>query len=309
MASATAISVSDLTKRYGDLVAVDNVSFDVETGSVFAFLGTNGAGKSTTINCITTVLPFDSGEIIVDGHDVKHDARPVREQIGVVFQESMLDNQLTVRENLAVRARFYRANRSAINSRVSELSALIGLDEFVNRKYGTLSGGQRRRVDIARALVHSPSILFLDEPTAGLDPSGRAIVWSTIHQLREHHGLTVFLTTHYMEETEQADLVSIIDRGTIVAQGTPTQLRAQYSSSVLLVTSRDKSALARLAASKGLHHREHADVTEISVGDATIARQLLADHGDDVLDFEFRHGRMDDVFLAVTDRARAEVDR
>ncbi|MDO9589675.1 MAG: ABC transporter ATP-binding protein, partial [Microcella sp.] len=145
------------------------------------------------------------------------------------------------------------------------------------------------------------------EPTAGLDPGSRAIVWSTIHHLREHHGLTVFLTTHYMEETEQADLVSIIDRGTVIAQGTPTHLRAQYSSSVLLVTSRDRPALARLAVAKGLEHREHLEVTEVLVPDAAVARSLLADHGDDVLDFEFRHGRMDDVFLALTGRAREEV--
>lgn len=298
--------MASLTKRYDDIVAVDDVSFEVEAGSVFAFLGTNGAGKSTTIHCITTVLPFDSGDIVVNGHDVKRQPDSVRKQIGVVFQESMLDNPLTVRENLAVRARFYTADRSAITERIAELSALIGLDEFVNRRYGKLSGGQRRRVDIARALLHSPSILFLDEPTAGLDPGSRAIVWSTIDNLREHHGLTVFLTTHYMEETEHADLVSIIDRGAIIAQATPTQLRAQYSSSVLLVTSRDRPALARLAVARGLAPREHLEVTEIRVPDAAVARRLLADHGDDVLDFEFRHGRMDDVFLALTGRAHEE---
>ena len=306
MAETTAITVSGLTKRYKDVVAVDDVSFDVASGSVFAFLGTNGAGKSTTIGCVTTVLPFDSGEIAVDGHDVRRDSEPVRQQIGVVFQDSMLDNQLTARENLATRARFYTSDRSAIAARIAELSQLIGLGDFVDRRYGKLSGGQRRRVDIARALLHSPSILFLDEPTAGLDPASRAIVWSTIHDLRDRHGLTVFLTTHYMEETEEADLVSIIDRGKVIAQGTPAQLRSKHSHSVLTVTTRNRPGLDALAAASGLTIADRGETAEIRVRDAAVARALLAGHGDDVLDFEFRHGRMDDVFLALTGREHVE---
>lgn len=306
MTSPTAITVSSLTKRYQDVVAVDDISFEVAAGSVFAFLGTNGAGKSTTISCVTTVSPFDAGEITVDGHDVRRDAEPVRRQIGVVFQDSMLDAQLTARENLTTRARFYTSDRTAIGERVTELAALIGLDGFLDRRYGTLSGGQRRRVDIARALLHSPSILFLDEPTAGLDPSSRAIVWSTIHDLRDRHGLTVFLTTHYMEETEEADLVSIIDAGRIIAQGTPTDLRAKHSHSILTVTTNDRQALGRLAAASGVAVVDRAGVVELRVADAAVARRLLADLGDDVIDFEYRHGRMDDVFLALTGREHVE---
>ena len=308
MASDVAISVSGLTKRFRDVVAVDDVSFEVETGSVFAFLGTNGAGKSTTIGCVTTVSPFDAGQISVAGHDVHRDAEPVRAQIGVVFQESMLDAELTARENLTTRARFYTSDHRAIVQRVSELSALIGLDEFLDRRYGRLSGGQRRRVDIARALLHSPSILFLDEPTAGLDPASRAIVWATIHNLRDRHGLTVFLTTHYMEETEEADLVSIIDRGRIIAEGTPASLRAEHSRSILTVTTRDRARFDVVAASAGLVSTERAGALEIRVDDAGAARHLLAELGDDVVDFEFRHGRMDDVFLALTGREHVEVD-
>jgi len=307
MASDVAISVSGLTKRFRDVVAVDDISFEVETGSVFAFLGTNGAGKSTTIGCVTTVSPFDAGQISVAGHDVHRDAEPVRAQIGVVFQESMLDAELTARENLTTRARFYTSDRRAIAQRVADLSALIGLDEFLDRRYGRLSGGQRRRVDIARALLHSPSILFLDEPTAGLDPASRAIVWSTIHDLRDRHGLTVFLTTHYMEETEEADLVSIIDRGRIIAEGTPAALRAEHSRSILTVTTRDRARFDAVAASSGLVATERAGALEIRVNDAGAARHLLTELGDDVLDFEFRHGRMDDVFLALTGREHVEV--
>ncbi len=306
MVTETAISVSGLTKRYKEVVAVDDISFDVAAGSVFAFLGTNGAGKSTTIGCVTTVSPFDAGEIAVDGHDVRRDADPIRRQIGVVFQDSMLDAALTARENLTTRARFYSSDRHHIADRITELSQLIDLNGILDRRYGMLSGGQRRRVDIARALLHSPSILFLDEPTAGLDPASRATVWSTIHELRDQHGLTVFLTTHYMEETEEADLVSIIDQGRIIAQGTPTELRAQYSHSILTVSSRDREGLARLVVASGLTSTERAGATEIRVADASVARSLLVQHGDDVLDFEFRHGRMDDVFLALTGRERVE---
>lgn len=306
VAHESAISVGGLTKRYKDVVAVDDISFEVAAGTVFAFLGTNGAGKSTTIGCVTTVTPFDAGEITVDGHNVLRDAEPVRRQIGVVFQDSMLDAALTPRENLTTRARFYTSDRHRIASRIAELSTLINLDGILDRRYGTLSGGQRRRVDIARALLHSPSILFLDEPTAGLDPASRAAVWSTVHDLRDRHGLTVFLTTHYMEETEEADLVSIIDEGRIIAQGTPTALRAQHSHSVLTVTSRDPAALEALVAASGLPATERAGALEIRVPDASVARRLLAEHGDTVLDFEYRHGRMDDVFLALTGREHVE---
>jgi len=281
------VTVRGLTKRYGDTIAVDDVSFDVPAGSVFAFLGTNGAGKSTTIGCLTTVLPSDSGELTVAGHDVRRDGDGVRKSIGVVFQDSVLDGALTVRENLAIRARPYVASSALIRERIATLAALVELDEFIDRRYARLSGGQRRRVDIARALVHDPVILFLDEPTTGLDPASRALVWRTIHELRERTGLTVFLTTHYMEETEEADRVCIIDHGRVIADGTPAQLRARHSSSVLTLTTA-------------------AGVEQRAVADAAEAKRILWELGDAVTDFEFRHGRMDDVFLALTGRSVSE---
>ena len=304
VSTGTAISVRGLTKKYGATTAVDDLSFDVQSGSVFAFLGTNGAGKSTTISCLTTVIPFNSGEASVDGDDVRTAGGAVRKNIGVVFQDSVLDPLLTGRENLRTRARFYSADARANEARITELSALIGLDEFVDRPYGTYSGGQRRRVDIARALLHSPSILFLDEPTAGLDPASRALVWSTIRELRDRHGLTVFLTTHYMEETEEADRVCIIERGRIIADGTPAQLRAQHSSSVLSITTDDRPALLALAAEEGAGVRDEDDggVVRLVAGDASAALRILNRHGGHVQDFEFRHGTMDDVFLALTGR-------
>ena len=218
----------------------------------------------------------------------------------------MLDDALTARENLRIRARFSMTDASAINARIAELSALIELDEFLDRRYGKLSGGQRRRVDIARALLHQPAILFLDEPTAGLDPASRAVVWSTIHELGERTGLTVFLTTHYMEETEEADRVCIIDAGRIIAEGSPVELRARHSRSILTVTTRNRAALLALAQADGLDPMGDADEIAIAVEDASVARRILGAHGDDVADFEFRHGSMDDVFLALTGREGIE---
>ena len=298
-----AISVRGLTKRFGPLTAVDDLSFDVQAGSVFAFLGANGAGKSTTISCLTTVMPFDSGSVGIAGHDVRSSGTGVREAIGVVFQDSMLDPILTGRENLQTRARFYSADKKANDTRIAELSRMVGLEDFLDRRYSTYSGGQRRRVDIARALLHAPSIIFLDEPTAGLDPASRAVVWSTIHDLRENQGLTVFLTTHYMEETEEADRVCVIEKGRIIADGTPTALRSEYSSSILSVTSADPAALLRLAQDAGVDVvSSEGNVLRLAVEHSATARQLLAEHGGNVLDFEFRHGTMDDVFLALTGR-------
>ena len=298
--SESAIAVHGVTKRYGKTVAVDDISFEVAAGSVFAFVGTNGAGKSTTISCLTSVTDFDQGEVRVAGHDLRKDGDAVRAAIGVVFQESILDPLLTARENLLVRGRFYSADGAAINARITELSALIGLGDFLDRRYGKFSGGERRRVDIARALMQTPSIIFLDEPTAGLDPASRAQVWSTIQELRGRHGLTVFLTTHYLEETEEADQVCLIDHGRIVAEGTPAQLRAKYSRSVLTVTSRDPAALASIVARTGRVIEGDGDLVRIAVDTADEARAILAAHGDSVADFEFRHGTMDDVFLALT---------
>ncbi len=295
-----AITVSGLTKRYRGVTAVDDISFDVDDGQVFAFLGTNGAGKSTTIGCLTTTLALDGGTIQVAGHDVVSDGEKVRQTIGVVFQDSLLDPMLTVRENLALRATFAHLDRNHAGRRITELAELIELGDFLNRRYGQLSGGQRRRVDIARALLQQPRILFLDEPTAGLDPAGRAIVWRTIKELRRTSGLTVFLTTHYMEETEEADRVCIIDRGRIIADGTPAELRAAHSRSVLTVTTDDPAGLLRLAAEHGAIPERDDDVIVVPVPDAATARAILAEHGESVRDFEFRHGRMDDVFLALT---------
>jgi multidrug/hemolysin transport system ATP-binding protein len=301
-----AVEVEGLTKRYQEKVAVDDISFAVPDGGVFAFVGTNGAGKSTTIGCLTTVLGFDHGSVRVTGFDVRTQGDRVRERIGVVFQESILDPLLSVRENLRLRGRLSKVEKASLASRIAEVSGLIGLDGFLDARYGKLSGGQRRRVDIARALLHRPAVLFLDEPTAGLDPASRALVWHTMHELSAPGDLTIFLTTHYLEETEQSARVCIIDEGRIIADDTPARLRAQHSRSVLTVSSGDAEALVALARAAGADPERQGDSVIIGVPGADVARTLLAAHGDMVRDFEFRHGRMDDVFLALTGRPAGE---
>jgi multidrug/hemolysin transport system ATP-binding protein len=294
------IVVSHLKKSYGRLVAVDDISFEVPSGALFAFLGSNGAGKSTTIGCITTTIQPSSGRIEVDGADVATDAPTVRKHIGAVYQSSLLDPLLTVRENLDVRGRLYGLGRRAVADRVAELSDLVGMEETLDRRYGTLSGGQKRRADIARALLHRPAVVFLDEPTAGLDPQSREQIWSAIQQLRHSSGTTVFLTTHYMEETERADSVCIVDHGRIVAAGTPAQLRAKHTRSLLTVRGGLADDVAAAAGARGLQIVDRSPDGEvvIAVGSSAEAIEFLRSHHVD--DFEFRHGTMDDVFLAVT---------
>lgn len=298
------ISLSHLVKRFGAVTAVDDLSLSVPTGSLFAFLGTNGAGKSTAIGCITTLLAADSGTVRVGGLTVGADDDAIRRRIGVVFQNSLLDPVLTARENLDLRAGFYGLSRDRRATRIAELAALIDLDDFLDGPaYGSLSGGQRRRVDIARALIHEPDILFLDEPTSGLDPQSREQVWTAISGLRATGALTVFLTTHYMAETEAADLVAIIDHGRLIAEGTPSQLRAEHSSSMLTLTATAEDVLP-LCAARGLAAVADRDRLHIEVSDAAVARELLIAAGPNVRDFEFRHGTMDDVFLRLTQSAR-----
>jgi len=291
------IEVVDLCRDYGARRAVHDLSLSVPAGSVFAFLGENGAGKSTTIGCITTTLAPTSGSITVNGYDVEHEPHNVRASIGAVFQSSLLDPLLSVRENLAVRAGFYGLDAREARRRIETLSDLVGLGSFLDRRYGPLSGGQKRRADIARALVHEPRVLFLDEPTAGLDPQSREKIWATIHELRASRGTTVFLTTHYMEETENADRVSVIDKGRIIAEGTPAQLRSQYSSSILTVRSEDQNGVVTECRARGIDARVVGGDIVIPLASSRAARELLSVLPID--DFEFRHGTMDDVFLAL----------
>ncbi|HLR55649.1 MAG TPA: ABC transporter ATP-binding protein [Actinomycetales bacterium] len=300
-----AIEVANLTKRYGSVTAVNDVSFVVPNGSAFAFLGVNGAGKTTTIGCLTTLLQIDEGEARVAGFDTQTQSAQIRDHTGVVFQDSLLDEMLSVRENLVSRGKLSGLDPGHVAGRIDELAEILEYGSYLDRPYGKLSGGQKRRVDIARALLHKPEILFLDEPTTGLDPGSRLAVWQAVHDLRAETGLTVFLTTHYMEETEQVDQICIIDDGRLVASGSPAELRATYSQSILTLTSAAPAALDEGLAAQDLSYAAKDNVFTITVPSAQVAQQILINHGADVRDFEFRHGRMDDVFLNVTGQEAA----
>jgi len=306
-----AIRVRDLRMSYGPVQAVKGINFDVQAGSFFAFLGANGAGKSTTINCLTTLLRPTSGDVTVAGYALGKHNDEIRGSIGVVFQSSVLDQRLSVRENLALRAKFHRIDKRRTAVRTRELVDLLGLEHFIDREYRKLSGGQKRRSDIARALIHRPSIIFLDEPTAGLDPNGREQVWNVIADVRDHEGMTVFLTTHYMEETERADDVCIIDEGNIVAQGTPANLRHEFSNSELTLRLRYEREAMQLIAENfpdiSLNlPRLPGDPVRLPINTTSQVMALMPVVWDYIDDFEFRHGSMDDVFLTLTGQRHVE---
>jgi multidrug/hemolysin transport system ATP-binding protein len=295
------VEVDGLTKHFGDVLAVDGLDLEVEEGTLFAFLGPNGAGKSTTISCLTTLMNADSGRATIAGLELGRDDASIRRKIGVVFQDSVMDPALTVRENLVARAALYGVGKSAVGARIAELSDQIELGDFLDQRYATLSGGQRRRADIGRALVHRPPLIFLDEPTGGLDPQSREQVWLTINALRAGQGTTVFLTTHYLAETEDADNVMVIDHGHAIAEGTPGELRERFSTSLLTITP------SAGFGDEVRHVLSRWDVVEVAGGlraqvdSSATARAVLATLGDAVADFEFRHGTMDDVFLSLTE--------
>ncbi|HTP59196.1 MAG TPA: ATP-binding cassette domain-containing protein [Spirochaetia bacterium] len=297
------IEIQDLVKRYGALTAVDGISFTVNEGSLFAFLGPNGAGKTTTINVMCTMLPRDGGTIRINGYRVGGEDDEVRRSIGVVFQHSVLDNLLTVRENLKVRASFYRVPGAELARRIAFLSEAIGLGEFLDRRYGSLSGGQRRRADVARALIHTPKILFLDEPTTGLDPQTRQKVWRSVSDMQRREKMTVFLTTHYMEEAAGADDVAIIDHGRIVARGTPAALKERHSSDSLIVVPRGSGGWEAALQADALTWQKKNDTVVIAVRDSLHALAVLKRIEPHVASFEVIKGNMDTVFMNVTGHA------
>lgn len=299
---AKAIEVRDLIKDYGKLRAVDGISFDVDEGKLFAFLGPNGAGKSTTINIVCTILSMTAGNVKVFGHQIGSADEAIRRDIGVVFQDSVLDKLLTVRENLSMRASFYGRSASEVASRLDQVAEITGIKEYLNRPYGKLSGGQRRRADIARALMNTPRVLFLDEPTTGLDPQTRARIWETIDGLKKKEGVTVFLTTHYMEEAAVADDVAIIDHGKIVARGTPDELRLKYSSDRLRLMPKDAVKVTAALSELGEKFEAKQGVLEVRIKDSLASLPILGKIADDLLGFEVVRGDMDDVFISITGR-------
>lgn len=295
-----AIRVENLIKTFKDVRAVDGISFESKEGELFAFLGENGAGKSTSISVICGLLKKDGGKVAVDGRDIDEDDT-IKSEIGVVFQSSVLDKALSARENLTYRAALYGIVGEACKNRIKELNALLDFGEFIDRPLAKLSGGQKRKIDIARALLNRPKILILDEPTTGLDPQTRKTVWSVVEKLQREEKMTVFLTTHYMEEAAKADYVVILDHGKVAAEGTPRQLKNAYTGDFIVVYGAKREAFeAAFGDTNADKIREIPDGLKIAVKDTAEAAKMIAAHPELFQDFEVQKGNMDDVFLAVT---------
>lgn len=290
------ISIDGLCKSFGDVKAVQSLSFQVKKGELFAFLGVNGAGKSTTISILCGQLAKDAGTVFVCGEDVEKGMEKICRKLGVVFQNSVLDKALTVRDNLQSRAALYGITGKEFKKRLAELASLLDFENLLNRTVGKLSGGQRRRIDIARAILHKPELLILDEPTTGLDPQTRKLLWDVVRNLRRTDGMTVLLTTHYMEEAADADYVVIIDSGKISAEGTPLELKNKYTGDFITLYGVSEDNINNL----GLPFEKIRDAVRVSVPDTRAATQLILEHPELFSDYEITKGKMDDVFLAVT---------
>lgn len=275
------ITVKHLTKEFGNKKVIYDLNFNISEGEFTAFLGENGAGKSTTISILITLLKPTYGQVSINGFQLGRDNAKIRKQIGVVFQSSILDSLLTPREILINRGKLYNLTNEEILSRLTELKNLLSMSSFFNRHYGLLSGGQRRKVDIARALIHKPAILFLDEPTTGLDPTSRKLVWNAITELQKSQHLTIFLTTHYLEEVESANKVIIIHHGKIKAIGTPTELKKKFAKNTLDVWI------------NGIKETRHFSNSKDVI-------KYLNENLNRIDDFEYRHGSMNEIFFNVT---------
>ena len=290
------IKISHLNKSYKDVKAVNDLSFTVNRGELFAFLGVNGAGKSTTIHIICSQLSKDSGEVIIDGYNLDTQKESIKRKLGVVFQNSVLDKDLGVYDNLLYRGSLYGLSKKECQKRIETLSIQLQFKDYLNRSLSKLSGGQKRRIDVARALIHDPEILILDEPTTGLDPQTRNVLWSFIEYLRKEKGMTLFLTTHYMEEAASADSVVILDHGQIVASGSPLDLKNQYANDYITLYGVCEDKVKMLA----LPYEKIKDAYRIEIKNTRDATSLICQYPSLFVDYEITKGKMDDVFLNIT---------
>ena len=300
------IEVTHLKKNYGKVKAVQDISFHVEQGEMFGFLGINGAGKSTTIHMLCTLFPPTSGSASICGLTLGKQDQEIRKHIGVVSQQNCLDDMLTVKENLLIRGSLYESNSQKIKHRLEELSDLLSLRDILSKRFSKLSGGQKRRCEIARALMHSPEILFLDEPTTGLDPATRKAVWKCIEALRKDHNMTVFLTTHYMEEAAEANHIAIIDHGNLMEYGTPFQLKDAYVKDRLLLVPKDHNQLCLMLDNDRIPYHRLDQKIQIPVDKTMEALPILERVQPLIHGFEVLQGTMDDVFLNVTGKVLKE---
>lgn len=294
------IEVEHFSKTYGDFKAVDDISFTVDEGSIFAFLGPNGAGKSTTINTLCTILDKTEGSIRINGHDVSKEKGAVRKDIGIVFQDSTLDVKMTVEENLKYHCSFYKVPQNEVTERINFALELVELIDWKRAVVGSLSGGMKRRVEIARGLVHFPKVLFLDEPTTGLDPQTRANVWEYIQKMQKQKNMTIFLTTHYMDEAEVCSKVVIMDHGKIVAHDTPENLKHRYTGTEVDVSCSHTEPLEHILKEQKIPYEKVENRIVFHTKKAPDALPLLSGCRDTILDFEAKNGTLNEVFLAIT---------
>lgn len=300
------IKIEHLKKYFKDVKAVDDISFAVEKGQLFAFLGLNGAGKSTTINILCGMLQKDSGSILIDGLSIDNELDKIKPKLGVVFQNSVLDAKLSVYDNLASRAMLYGLSKTQFQERLNFYAEKLEFKNLLKRPLDKLSGGQKRRVDIARALLHNPDILILDEPTTGLDPVTRILVWQLMDYLRQENNLTIILTTHYMEEASEADYIVIIDSGKIVASDTPNNLKNKYANDFIRLYQYDEKIIKIIEKQK-LPYKKLKNTLEITVKDLTTAKNFISENKDLFTDFEVIKGKMDNVFLNITGKNLGEI--
>ncbi len=300
------VKIENLHKSFKDVKAVDGISFCVKEGELFAFLGVNGAGKSTTINIISGILQKDSGKALICGEDLDKNIDKIKSNIGIVFQNSVLDKKLSGYDNLKYRAALYGIFGTDFKNRLKEMTELLDLKDILKRPINKLSGGQKRRLDIARALIHNPKLLILDEPTTGLDPKTRITVWSVIDRLRSEQGLTVFLTTHYMEEASDSDYVVILDSGKIATEGTPHELKNKYANDYIKFYNK-KDEAEEFFVGLGKHIRKERDFILVKLDSTNEVPKYIAQKPEIFDDFEVLKGNMDDVFLNVTGKDLKEV--
>jgi len=294
------IQVKNFTKKYGDFTAVNDISFDVEEGTIFAFLGPNGAGKSTTINTLCTIFEKTSGTLIIDGKDVTAQKSEVRSTIGVVFQDSTLDAKMTIDENLKMHCVFYNIPKKEVEERIQFVLNLVDLLAERKKLVGALSGGMKRRVEIARGLIHYPKVLFLDEPTTGLDPQTRAHIWEYIVKLQKERNITIFLTTHYMEEAEICNKIAIMDGGVIVAHDTPYALKKEYTKDKAYITTEKGPELEQLLAQYELKFIKKDGYYKVDAENINPLLQVLSLQKEVITDIEIKKGTFNDVFLEIT---------
>lgn len=294
------IEVTNFTKKFGDFAAVDDISFNVQQGSIFALLGPNGAGKSTTINTLCTIQEKTSGKLKINGNDLTTQKDKVRNDIGIVFQESTLDAKLTVEENLKLHCDFYNVPKSEVKERIDFLLELVDIENWKKAPVGSLSGGMKRRVEIARGLVHFPKVLFLDEPTTGLDPQTRANIWDYIRKLQKQKNITIFLTTHYMEEAEICDKVAIIDHGKIVSHDTPYNLKKRFTSTTMKIKMANMNNLISYLAKYSYKYKLDNEQVIVFATEIKDVMEITSIFRESIEDIEINKGTLNDVFLAIT---------